>query len=296
MNWDFKQWSALAAAAESGSFEQAAAQLNITASAVSKRIRDLEEAAGAVLLTRARPCRPTAEGQRLLRYWRQMMSLQQALENEWSERAAVLSLAVNHDSLDTWLLPVLAQTVAKENMLLDIQTDDQDYTLQLLAEGRVMAAVSSGSEPIKGCEAHPLGALRYRLMAAPAFAEKWFSDGLNLKSMKQAPLLTFNRKDDLQNAFLQQHFGIGAAICPIHYIPSSSAFVRAVCLGLGYGMLIDVQVEAEMQSGGLVDLCPGAYLDVPLYWHCWQVQPPKLARLPKLLRAAAAGYLVQQAD
>ena len=142
MNWDFKQWSALAAAAESGSFEQAAAQLNITASAVSKRIRDLEEAAGAVLLTRARPCRPTAEGQRLLRYWRQMMSLQQALENEWSERAAVLSLAVNHDSLDTWLLPVLAQTVAKENMLLDIQTDDQDYTLQLLAEGRVMAAVS----------------------------------------------------------------------------------------------------------------------------------------------------------
>ena len=38
MNWDFKQWSALAAAAESGSFEQAAAQLNITASAVSPSV------------------------------------------------------------------------------------------------------------------------------------------------------------------------------------------------------------------------------------------------------------------
>ena len=292
MNWDYKQWSALAAAADSGSFEQAAQQLNITASAVSKRIRDLEDAVGAVLLTRARPCRPTAEGQRMLRYWRQMVSLQQALENEVSARPAVLSLAANHDSLDTWLLPVLTQTVAKENMLLDIQTDDQDYTLQLLAEGRVMAAVSSEPEPIKGCEAHLLGALRYRLSASPEFAAKWFSDGLNLKNLKQAPLLTFNRKDDLQNAFLQQHTGIGAAVCPIHYIPSSYAFVRAVCLGLGYGMLVDAQINEEKQRGGLVDLCPGAYLDVPLYWHCWQVQPPNLARLPQLLKEAAAGYLV----
>ncbi|MDO5640286.1 MAG: LysR family transcriptional regulator ArgP [Neisseria sp.] len=291
MNWDFKQWSALAAAADCGSFEQAAVQLNITASAVSKRIRDLEEAAGAVLLTRARPCRPTAEGRRLLRYWRQMVSLQQALENELSERPARLSLAVNHDSLDTWLLPVLTQTVARENMLLDIQTDDQDYTLQLLAEGRVMAAVSSRAEPIKGCEAHLLGALRYRLRAAPDFAAKWFSDGLNMKSMKQAPLLTFNRKDDLQNAFLQQHVGIGAAICPVHYIPSSYAFVRAVVLGLGYGMLMDAQVEEEIRRQRLVDLCPGAFLDVPLYWHCWQVQPPNLARLPQLLKTAAAAYL-----
>ena len=95
MNWDYKQWSALAAAADSGSFEQAAQQLNITASAVSKRIRDLEDAVGAVLLTRARPCRPTAEGQRMLRYWRQMVSLQQALENELSELLAS-KVAVQH--------------------------------------------------------------------------------------------------------------------------------------------------------------------------------------------------------
>ena len=51
MQWDGKQMAALAAAADSGSFEQAAAQLRITPSAVSQRIRALEEAAGALLLT-----------------------------------------------------------------------------------------------------------------------------------------------------------------------------------------------------------------------------------------------------
>lgn len=291
MNWDFKQWSALSAAADCGSFEQAAGILGITASAVSKRIRELEETVGAVLLTRSRPCRPTAEGRRLLRYWRQIQGLQQSLESELQARPAVLSLAVNHDSLDTWLLPVLAETIGRENMLLDIQADDQDYTLQLLAEGRVTAAVSSSAEPIKGCEAHLIGALRYRLTASPDFVEKWFSDGLTIKACKKAPLLMFNRKDDLQNSFLHQHFGIDAAICPVHYIPASYAFTQAVYLGLGYGMLMDVQIAEAIGQGHLIDLCPGAYLDVPLYWHCWQMQPPQLARLPQLIREAAAVYL-----
>lgn len=151
MQWDGKQMAALAAAADSGSFEQAAAQLRITPSAVSQRIRALEEAAGALLLSRSRPCRPTEHGRRLLRYWRQVMSLQQELDNELQQQSSQLALAANHDSLDTWLLPLLAEAAAEEQLLLDIQAEDQEHTRALMAEGRVMAAVSSEAVPIHGC-------------------------------------------------------------------------------------------------------------------------------------------------
>ncbi|UOO80744.1 LysR family transcriptional regulator ArgP [Uruburuella testudinis] len=292
MNWDFKQWSALAAAADCGSFEQAAVQLNITASAVSKRIRDLEETAGALLITRARPCRPTAQGQQLLRYWRQVVSLQQALAHELQQRPPVLSLAANHDSLDTWLLPVLAEAAADGGLLLDIQVEDQDHTRALLAEGRVMAAVSSEAETLRGCEVHALGGLRYRLMAAPAFAARYFSDGLTPAALRRAPLLVFNRKDDLQADFLRRHLQADAAMCPTHYVPSSHAFLQAVRMGLGYGMLFEQQLQSEqIKAGELLDLCPQYFIDVPLFWHCWQAQPPKLQSLRKAVQRSAAVHL-----
>ena len=56
--WDSKQLDALAAVAAQGSFEQAAEKLGLTASAVSQRIRALEEETGFPLITRTRPCRP----------------------------------------------------------------------------------------------------------------------------------------------------------------------------------------------------------------------------------------------
>ena len=71
---------ALAAVAAQGSFEQAAEKLGLTASAVSQRIRALEEETGFPLITRTRPCRPTVQGQKLLRYIRSL---------EWLEREGV---------------------------------------------------------------------------------------------------------------------------------------------------------------------------------------------------------------
>ena len=70
--WDSKQLDALAAVAAQGSFEQAAEKLGLTASAVSQRIRALEEETGFPLITRTRPCRPTVQGQKLLRYIRSL--------------------------------------------------------------------------------------------------------------------------------------------------------------------------------------------------------------------------------
>ena len=56
MQFDYPLLEALAAVAREGTFEAAARSLNITQSAVSQRVKLLEEKAGAVLIVRGRPC------------------------------------------------------------------------------------------------------------------------------------------------------------------------------------------------------------------------------------------------
>jgi molybdenum-dependent DNA-binding transcriptional regulator ModE len=73
---DPRQTTAVRAVIETGSFEQAAARLNITSSAVSQRVRALETRLGSPLIVRTRPCRATQMGQRLLQYLRRAALLE----------------------------------------------------------------------------------------------------------------------------------------------------------------------------------------------------------------------------
>ena len=78
-------------------------------------------------------------------------------------------------------------------------------------------------------------------------------------------------------------------------MPSSEAFAQAIQLGLGYGMLPLEQCARLLQSGDLVDLAPDAYLDVPLYWHAWRVQPLRVERMGATLAKAARAMLLPMA-
>ena len=64
--FDRAQLQALSAVLTTGSFEAAARALRVTPSAISQRIRALEEQAGAVLVLRGQPARPTAAGDTLI--------------------------------------------------------------------------------------------------------------------------------------------------------------------------------------------------------------------------------------
>ena len=293
--WDSKQLRALQAVAETGSFEQAAEQLGITASAVSQRVRVLEEETGFPLITRSRPCYATVQGQKLLRYIRHTAWLQQEVKNELEqrERPYVWSIAVNHDSLDTWLLPVLAEVAAIEPILPDIQADNEEHTHKLMNEGRVMAAVSTRSQAMAGCEVQYLGSLTYRLLASPVFVERYFANGITRHSLQHAPLLVFDRKDELQAHFLRQQFGLGMGRCAKVYIPATASFFQAVKLGLGYGMIPDWQGWQDVQAGNLMDLCPNQTVQLHLYWHCWKAQSPRLAKLNESVVQAARRLLTQ---
>jgi LysR family transcriptional regulator (chromosome initiation inhibitor) len=291
---DPRQADALLAILDTGSFEQAAAQLHITASAVSQRVSVMEAALGAPLLIRSRPCRPTRAGQHLAQYLRRSRLLEQEfLAESLQDQAKPLSvpLAVNHDTLANWLLPQLAPFLIEENLMLDIALDDQDHTYTLLERGLALAGVSTEPQPMRGCVVEPLGVMRYNMMASPAFAQRWFPDGLAREPARRAPMLVFDRKDMLQANFMQREFGLAPGSYPCHYIPSSPAFVQAIELGLGYGMVPEQQVGDRLDKGAIIDLAPGRHSDVALYWHSWRVQSPKLERLSAAMLAAGRQLL-----
>ncbi|WP_051318850.1 HTH-type transcriptional regulator ArgP [Chitinimonas koreensis] len=299
MQLDIRKGEALLAVIETGSFEQAAARLHLTPSAISQRVRAMEAELGTPLLIRARPCRATRAGQRLVQYLRRSSLLEDEFVAELAEEQArplSIPVAVNNDTLATWLLPALADFLLDEQLLLDITVDDQDHTYTLLEAGLALAGVSSEPRPMRGCVAEPLGVMRYRLLAAPRFVARWLPDGLTREAARRAPLLVFNRKDMLQAQFLQRQLGLAAGSYPCHYVPASESFLAAIRLGLGYGMAPELQYGEAVVRGELIDLAPAHPTDVALYWHRWKVQSPKLERLSAEVLRAAREVLLQERE
>jgi len=291
---DKKQGEALLAVTDTGSFEQAAARLHLTASAVSQRVRALEVQLGQPLVVRSRPCRATRAGQRLLRYLVRAALLDaEFLAESAAEQAAPLSvaIAVNADTLATWFLPALADFLNREGVLIDLIVDDQDHTYALLEAGSALGCVSTETRPLRGCVAEPLGIMRYRALAAPAFRSRWFPRGMTLEAARRAPVLVFNRKDRLQADFLERKFMLPPNSHPCHYVPASEPFMQAVLLGLGWGMVPDLQASGQLAGGLLVELAPDDPIDVGLFWHCWKVQSPRLERLSQTVIMAARRML-----
>jgi len=298
MKIDARRSEAFVAAIDGGSLEAAALQLRITPSAVSQRITALEQDLGTPLLVRTRPCRPTAPGTRLLQFLRRQALMEAEFLAEGSNDAGPVrvALAVNNDTLATWLLPLLAPILIDEALLVEFVLDNQGHTFSLLEGGQALACVSGEAAPMRGCTVTPLGRMRYRMVASPTFAARWFPDGMDREAARRAPVMVFDRKDTLQTGFLLQHFGLPEGAYPFHYVPASDPYVGAIRLGLGYGMLPQEQCAALLATGELVDLAPALYVDVPLYWHAWRIQPPRLERMGAALVKAARTVLLPLED
>lgn len=262
---------------DEGTLDAAARRLHITPSAVSQRIKALEEQLGRVVLVRSKPARATEAGAVVVRLARQLALLEHdALADLGGDEGSVFSvpLAVNADSLGTWFLEPLAELAEKHPVVFELHRDDQDFTAGLLEAGTVMGAVTSRATPVAGCRVVPLGTMRYEAVATPRFAERWLARGATAEALTAAPLVDFDRRDDLQSQWLETR-GVDASAPPRSYVPASNDFAVAIKLGLGWGLLPGFQSDDELADGRLVRL-GGAPVDVPLHWQQWNLRSPLL--------------------
>lgn len=287
---DALQLTALVAVVETGTFDGAADRLGLTQSAVSQRIRALEDRLGAPVLVRGQPNVPTDIGARLVRHAQDIALIERATLRDIGhcEGRPTVRIALNADSLATWVLPALA---AIDDVLFDIVIDDQDHSATWLRTGQVAAAISSRAEPVQGCDAYALGALAYLATANADFAAKYFPNGLTEASVRHAPSLTFNAKDSLQTQFVQRELDKRVPL-PVHRIASTEAFVSATRHGVGWGLNPEVLVKDFVASGELVLLSPEPFA-TPLFWQMSRLVAEPLGPLTNAIRSTARQTLAQ---
>lgn len=283
----------LLAVVDEGTFDAAAAALHVTPSAVSQRVKALEQRTGSVLLMRSKPVRPTESGEVVVRFARQLARLERDARAELgmtdSDEPARLSIAVNADSLATWFLPALT---ALPDVDFELHREDEAHTTTLLREGLVMAAVTSSPDPVQGCEVRSLGRMRYLLAASPAFVERWLAGRPLRSALPVAPVVVFDRNDDLQDRFVRSLSGVSGSRHR-HYIPSSEGYASAVVAGMGWGMVPEGQALPHFATGRLVGLAPRRPIDVPLFWQQWKLSFPALAAVTESVVRVARESLRQ---
>lgn len=293
MQMDPSQLAALSAVLRLGSFEAAAQALSVTPSAVSQRIKALEERTGTALVRRGSPCTGTAAGRRIAKHAEDVGLLEAQLARELALEGGSgpvrLRVAVNADSLASWFIDAMA---AVEGVLFDLVVDDQDHSADWLRRGEVSAAVTASARPVTGFEAYPLGALDYAATASPAFMARWFAEGVSAQAAARAPCLIFNAKDNLQTQWLERNVAAGLSP-PAHYLPSTQAFIDAAAAGLGWGMNPLAMVQQDIRDGRLVPLIPQTTLPVPLTWQVARVMAPALADLTRAVQTSARRHLAQ---
>ena len=291
MQFDSAQLETFAAVVDEGSFDAAAKRLRLTPSAVSQRIKALESRLGQVAVMRGKPAKPTQAGEALLRLARQVSLLE--LEAIAAVRGTVdalrLPIAVNADSLNNWFLPAMLDLSQSLDARFLVHQEDEEHSAEFLRNGTVLAAVTADPRPVQGCRVVPLGKMRYLPVATPEYAERWLAGKPLADALAEAPMVIFNAKDVLQHRLIRK-VTRRRMDPPTHAVPAPGAFHQAVRIGLGWGMIEDEIAEPELAAGRLVDVAPGKYIEVPLYWQHWKLESPILDALTAaVLRAAAAG-------
>lgn len=296
---DYALLDALAAVVRHGSFERAANELNVTPSAVSQRVKLLEERIGSILVKRGQPCIATPSGALLCRHTERVRLLEAeltgrmplmpgggALAYAWP----TLRVAVNDDSVGTWFIDAVGAFCVERETLLDLVIDDQDHTAQRIRDGSVQGAVTTQASPVQGCRATRLGTMRYVAVCTPQFFARYFASGVTRDSLRRAPCVVFNAKDALQARFVRR---VTRAVVdpPVHWVPHVGGFLRACSTGLGWGMCPMQMIGGPLAAGLVVELLPGRTLDVDLYWQSWRLSIGLLDEFGAELKKRAAAFL-----
>ncbi|MDR6229043.1 LysR family transcriptional regulator (chromosome initiation inhibitor) [Pseudomonas sp. SORGH_AS199] len=292
---DYKLLEALAVVVEEGGFERAARRLGLSQSAVSQRIKLLEARVGQAVLVRETPPQPTAPGLRLLRHIQQVRLLEADLGSEVpglaEEVPQRLRIALNADSLASWWPAAVGPWLVEQGLLLDLVVEDQDVVLRRMRAGEVAACLCASGQPLAGARVRSLGAMRYRAVASPDFCARWLTGRPIAQALVRAPAIVFGPDDRLQHRYLEQ-LGVTAPF-DYHLCPSAEGFQQMALSGIGWGLLPDIQSAAALASGALVDLAPGHWVDVPLFWHHWRNGGVALQALTRHLEGVGGQWLVR---
>ncbi|MET4574874.1 LysR family glycine cleavage system transcriptional activator [Stenotrophomonas rhizophila] len=255
-------------AARLGNLTRAADSLNLTVSALSHQMRQLEERLGYALLQRqARGVRVTPEGQRLLeQVGPHLDAIAQALQPFGARHDRVLSVSALPSMASNWLVPRLGSFVAcHPEIEFNLESSERltDFERQLQCD----AALRVGAGQWSGLHVEPLFDEWLMPMASPSLVERM--GGLGALPLSQWPLL-----GDPDGEW-QRWFASVGEVAPSRYVAmlnDSESHHRAALDGFGVALGRVTRARLLLDSGQLIALSPHR---LKTRWSHWLVYPPR---------------------
>jgi LysR family transcriptional regulator, chromosome initiation inhibitor len=284
---DYQLIRAFAAVLDEGGFARAADKLCVTQSSVSQLVKQLEDQIGRALIIRESPPRPTESGLLLLRHYRQVLALESdtlgIISSQIKGRHPHIPIAVNTDSMFVWFPDATNSFLKDTGVTLEIFMDGHERTIEFLKSGEVAGCVTTERKVVEGCTATLIGSLRYALVAAPDFVQRWFPDGFTREAAMDAPVVNLDRNDNFQYQVLYKAFGDPQIMPPAQYIPIADKYFDGIQTGIGYGLAPLLTASEGLRNGSLIELDPSLRSELVLYWHCWKHPSDTLRALSEVI-------------
>jgi LysR family glycine cleavage system transcriptional activator len=269
-------------AGQTGSFTRAAEQLNVTQSAVSRQVRQLEAQLGeALLVRRHHDLELTAAGRLLLHALRQSFDKIELTVRGIQEKTHLNRLRVNAPPTfaSRWLLPRLGRL---RERYPELEVSLTTRTGEGLAEAGVLdCAIRFGNGEWPGEDCLMLMNERHVAVCSPALLARYGSE--SAVDLNRFTLLHVLASSD-QRYLTWQHWLKAAGI---EGVDTSGGYefdlldlaIRAAIDGLGITIADRHMIARELASGQLVQV-----LNVEVYGHqsYWLVARPGQAELPHL--------------
>jgi len=172
MRYDFTDLSLFRHIVEAGSITHGAERMNLALAAASTRIRKLEEAFGAELLTRGRQgVAPTQAGRTLLQHARTILEQSERLQEDLGVyaggHAGQVRVLSNTNSLTEFLPEALGSFLAAHpNVSVDIEERLSDEIVGLIAEGVGDIGIVAGTVDAGSLTTYPFRSDRFVLVVA----------------------------------------------------------------------------------------------------------------------------------
>lgn len=265
-----ERWPGFLAAvktAETGSFSEAARQLDLTPAAVGKRVAQLEGALGVRLFNRTtRQLALTAEGEQVVAHARtalQALSLAQQVGQRGGALQGLVRISSGVGFGRRFVLPVVAQALAQHpGLRIELVLSDQH--VDLVKDGFDIG-IRGGSTPPQGMVAQRLFAAPSRLVASPAYlkAHGMPADWSELRTHRligvrfgSGRLAAWSFRQGRQTHTLEQP--------PQLLLSAPELVVEAALLHQGIAQVALHHAWDELQSGALQAVLPQQHLATPV--------------------------------
>lgn len=244
------------AVVEAGSFRQAADNLGIDNSVVSRGVKRLEQKLATQLLNRTtRRVTLTDEGDWFYRRAANLLDEMAAAENQLLARRQQPQGILRVDAATPFILHQLVPLIGefrRRYPAIELQLESSDGFINLL-ERRVDVAIRIGELADSSLRALPLGSARLRILAAPAYLARCGTPVLPA-DLAQHQLLGFSTSDNLNLWPLMGEHGDRLAIAPQLKASSGETLRQLALAGEGLVCLSDFMTAADRASGALVEV------------------------------------------